>query len=165
MNNFPVIVDDKEYWVSRSIATVVLIVVNDEYIVAVQRGEGTPDPEYIGKWCLPCGYLDYNETVEECAIREVYEETGLTLTDVKLVNINSDPYSDKRQNVTFRYISEIKGLSIQDIKWCLSSKNSEEDEVMKIDLIKISDIDSYQWAFNHKYLIKELYNDTINSRQ
>ena len=57
----------REHWVSRSIAAVAAIVAKDksgdEYILAVQRGNGTPDPEYVGKYCMPCGYLDYDETI------------------------------------------------------------------------------------------------------
>ncbi|MCD4550083.1 NUDIX hydrolase [Schaalia sp. lx-260] len=29
------------------------------------------------EWCLPKGHLEYGESVEEAALREVYEETGI----------------------------------------------------------------------------------------
>lgn len=35
-----------------------------------------------GTWALPGGHLEYGESVEQCAIREVEEETGLRLTEV-----------------------------------------------------------------------------------
>jgi 8-oxo-dGTP diphosphatase len=33
----------------------------------------------VGAWCLPAGFMEYGETPEACAIREVKEETGLTV--------------------------------------------------------------------------------------
>ena len=56
MKNFPVIDKNsgREYWISRSIAAVVCIIAKDiygdEYVLAIQRGKGTPDPEYVGKY-------------------------------------------------------------------------------------------------------------------
>lgn len=47
------------------------------YILLVKRGEACPD--FQGDWCLPCGYLDWDETLYQAMIREVYEETGLYL--------------------------------------------------------------------------------------
>ena len=163
MKNFPVIDKntEREYWISRSIAVVVFVFAKDifgqEYILAEQRGKGTPDPEYIGKYCVPCGYLDYDETVVQAAQRELMEETGLTIptSDFKLVNINDIPESDKRQNVTFRYIVN-SSIPVEDLIKLFTTKNSEKDEVESIRFIRISDYDLYDYAFNHKELIKTL---------
>lgn len=169
MKNFPIIDKEtgREYWISRSVAVVALVYAYDnqlnEYILANQRGKGTPDPEYVGKWCLPCGYVDFDETVEEAVIREVYEETGLKLEldEIELININSDPKSDKRQNITLRFEC-IPKCRLE--KFNLSTCNSEPDEVSDVKFISINDIDEYEWAFNHKDLIMEfnsLYQNLI----
>ena len=163
MKNFPVIdkATGREHWISRSIAAVVCIIAKDksgdEYVLAVQRGKGTPDPEYVGKYCMPCGYLDYDETIAQAAQREVKEETGLTfpVTDFKLVTINDNPSSDKRQNVTFRYLVK-SDILVNELELMFTTKNSEKDEVSEIRFIKLSNIELYEWAFNHETLIKEI---------
>ena len=163
MKNFPIIDKntEREYWISRSIAVVVFLfakdIFNQEYILAEQRGTGTPDPEYIGKYCVPCGYLDYDETIVQAAQRELMEETGLTIptSDFKLVNINDLPESDKRQNVTFRYIVN-SNIPVEDLCKLFTTKNSEKDEVGSIKFIQLNNINNYEWAFNHKELIKEI---------
>ena len=34
------------------------------------------DPR-AGDWCLPAGFMEYGESPERCAVRELFEETGL----------------------------------------------------------------------------------------
>ena len=163
MKNFPVIDEatGQEHWISRSIAAVVCIIAEDirgeKYVLAVQRGSGTPDPEYVGTYCMPCGYLDYDETIAQAAQREVKEETGLTflVSDFKLVSIDDNPYEDKRQNVTFRYLVKTN-VPTEDLELLFTTKNSEENEVSDIRFIKLSNIELYKWAFNHETLIKEI---------
>lgn len=59
----------------------------------------TPDRLLIGRrkgshgagtFQLPGGHLEFKESFEECAIREVYEETGLTLRSAEFATATND---------------------------------------------------------------------------
>jgi len=45
-----------------------------------------------GRWCLPGGGMEVGESLEECCMREVWEETGLTVRVVCLLGIYSTPH-------------------------------------------------------------------------
>ena len=163
MKNHPLINPEtgKEEWISRAIAVLGVVIGIDKngvkYVLAEQRGTGTPDPEYIGCWCLPCGYLDYDENIHQAVAREVLEETGVNIhpDNFILFYINDDPFSDKRQNVTFRFKTELEGY-IND--WELTDKFSESNEVSDIKWIDLREVNSYKWAFNHETIIKVITN-------
>ena len=155
MRNFPVEKDGRTYWVSRSVAVlgVVLTVADGElYVLVNRRGEGCPD--YNGMWNIPCGYLDYDETSREAVSREIMEECGVFVEPSMfgLFAVNDDP-SESRQNVTLRYVAEVPPSYMS---YSLSSENSEENEVSDIRWIKVADADRYEWAFNHRELVKDI---------
>jgi 8-oxo-dGTP diphosphatase len=43
-----------------------------------------------GTWCLPGGHLEFNESWEDCARREVLEETGMVVKNVRLAVVTND---------------------------------------------------------------------------
>jgi len=44
-----------------------------------------------GLWCLPGGHMESGESVEECCVREVFEETGLQARVKRLTGVYSNP--------------------------------------------------------------------------
>jgi ADP-ribose pyrophosphatase YjhB (NUDIX family) len=44
-----------------------------------------------GLWCLPGGHMEAGESVEECCVREVFEETGLQVRVKHLTGVYSNP--------------------------------------------------------------------------
>ena len=68
-----------------------------------------------GMWCLPGGMVDPGETVVEACEREVFEETGLSVSVKRLTGVYSDPnqvivYSDGGKNhvVVLNFEVELK---------------------------------------------------------
>jgi 8-oxo-dGTP diphosphatase len=47
-------------------------------------------------WALPGGFVDYGETVEEAAVREAKEETGLDIDLIRQFHVYSRPDRDPR---------------------------------------------------------------------
>ena len=44
----------------------------------------------LGKWTFPGGFVDLGETPEKCAVRESFEEIGMTVRDLELLGIYAD---------------------------------------------------------------------------
>jgi 8-oxo-dGTP diphosphatase len=72
--------------------TVDAAIVKNGKILLIERTQ----PPFKGMVCLPGGFVDYGETVEQAVVREVFEETHIRAKIVKLLGVYSDPKRDPR---------------------------------------------------------------------
>lgn len=56
-------------------------------------------PPFVGKWAIPGGFVEGDETVEEAASRELKEETGLHDIYLEQFHVFSEPKRDPRGRV------------------------------------------------------------------
>lgn len=163
MKNFPFNKDGQEFWYSRSIVSVIFIFCKDQSgnwnVLLNKRGEGLPNE--AGKWNSITGFLDFDEDLTQCAIRETYEETGLVINRylVNFYAINSVPDGDL-QNVVVIHYAILPGITDD---YTLSIEHCEPNEVADVGFFPVSMLltSDIELAFNHKNRVFDIYNKKI----
>lgn len=59
---------------SKTVSAVLIL--REDGAALLQHRDDKPGLPHAGKWTIPGGHCDPGETLEECAVREVLEETG-----------------------------------------------------------------------------------------
>ncbi|MFZ4549266.1 MAG: NUDIX domain-containing protein [Bacteroidales bacterium] len=104
------------------------------------------NPPFEGKWALPGGFLEMDETLEEAALRELEEETGITGVELQQFHTFSQVDRDPRhRTITTVYIGK-------------ANENTPEpkagDDAAKVKWFAIDDLPPL--AFDHEEVIRML---------
>lgn len=120
------------------------LIIDNGKILLVKRAENLICG---GKYALPGGYLDRDETAEQAVIREVLEETGYKVEVEKLFTIidNPDRPQEDRQNVAFVYVVKV-----------LEQTGKRDAEASEVKWFDLEDLPSEKdFAFDHLQTILE----------
>jgi len=124
----------------NSFVTVDAIIDIDGKVVLIKRS----NPPF--GWAIPGGFLDYNESVEDCAAREAKEETGLDISDLEQMHTYSKPGRDPRfHTVTVVFTAKAKGVPKADSD-AIDAKLFSFEEVKKLNL-----------AFDHQQVLEDYF--------
>ncbi|MBI3033044.1 NUDIX domain-containing protein [Candidatus Woesearchaeota archaeon] len=100
--------------------------------------------KWPGKWLIPGGGVEWGETAEACAIREVKEETNLDITDITLVDVQESifpkEFYQERHFIFFDYTAKV-----------INNGNK---------IILNEELQEYQWIKPEEALALDLNNDT-----
>jgi ADP-ribose pyrophosphatase YjhB (NUDIX family) len=122
-------------------------------VLLIERG---CDP-YKGCWAFPGGFLDMEETTEQCAIRELKEETGLEVMDVRQIGAYSKVDRDPRgRTITVAYLAVVE--SPIEVKG--------QDDASKAQWFPIDELPGL--AFDHDEIMRdavECLQDNSNNNQ
>jgi len=120
--------------------TVDIIIEQGKGIVLILRRN---EPQ---QWAIPGGYCDYGESLEQAAMREAREETGLTVELIEQFHTYSDPQRDPRQhNITTVYIARAIGGTLQ-----------AQDDAQEIGVFTEAGLPS-GLAFDHEQILKDYF--------
>lgn len=106
-----------------------------------------------GQWCLPSGRLDPGESITECCIREVLEETGLTVEVVRLIGVYSSPHE---------IVEYPDGNKVQIVSVCfeariVSGELAVSDETLEFEYFDLKDTETIDLIPNHRQRILDAF--------
>lgn len=109
-------------------------------VLLIERGH---EP-FKGCWAFPGGFMNMDETTEQCAIRELEEETGLKVNEIKQIGAYSKVDRDPRgRTITVAYLALVdKPLPVRG-----------QDDAAKAQWFSIKNLPKL--AFDHEKIMKD----------
>jgi len=117
------------------------VVVRDGGVLLIKR---KTEP-YKECWAIPGGMIERGETLKETCAREVFEETGLKVTPLKMLGVFDNPERDPRWVITVFFLCKVVGGNL------VKQTNETED----IGFFTEEQIREMDIAFDHREMISK----------
>lgn len=166
--NTPIKTEDGIIFHSRSVAicnTVIAMHNNKAYVLIGKRSKNMDNAHKLN---LPCGYLDWDETLTGAVKRELYEETKLNVDDIlSNKNYNVLYWDEKPWDITSNINTEKQNVTLHYslIFVCSELPKIEHDfESVWVKWIPVNDflsINEDVIAFNHQNVLSRFLDKTF----
>ena len=131
---------------------VVMTIEATPHVLLIERGF---EP-FKGCWAFPGGFMNMDETAEQCAIRELEEETGLKVSSIRQIGAYSKVDRDPRgRTITVAYLATIDA----------PAEVHGQDDAAKAEWFPIDKLPPL--AFDHDDIMKDalaLYSRLLDKR-
>jgi len=77
-----------------------VIIIKDNKVLFGKRKNSHGD----GTWSLPGGHLEFGESWEDCALREVEEEVGITINNLHFVTATNDIFQAEEKHYVTLFV-------------------------------------------------------------
>jgi 8-oxo-dGTP diphosphatase len=102
-------------------------------VLLIRRGK----PPRIGEWSIPGGRQELGETVRETAVREIREETDLTISNLALIEVVDTFRKDDTGNVAFQW-------TLVDFRaWWQKGAARAGSDALEVRWVPIAELNSY----------------------
>lgn len=119
-------------------------------VLLIQRGDDT----FKGCWAFPGGFMNMDETTEQCAIRELEEETGLKVEHIQQIGAYSKVDRDPRgRTVTVAYLAIVDSPEVLE----------GQDDAAQAEWWSLSSLPPL--AFDHNDILKDALSLYTNLKQ
>ena len=142
--------DDTAYDKANNTVDICICAIIDDQVsvLLIKRGQ----PPFEDRWAIPGGYLDIatKETLDDAALRELKEETGIKNIHVRQLHTYSDPKRDPRKRViTTAYYALISNLTL------VTQTIEAKDDAKEYEWFPINDLPD-GLAFDHTDILGDL---------
>jgi 8-oxo-dGTP diphosphatase len=139
---------------SRPIPGVAGVILDGSRILLSMRGK----PPSEGKWGLPGGAVEVGETVKEALIREILEETGVTVKPIRLITSLDSIHRDDDGRVRYHYVL------FEYLCEYVSGEVSPGSDAPEARWVKLDELDSVDiMPSTKKFLLKVLRQENTSS--
>lgn len=130
---------NQTYYKNPIVGVAGILVVGNKILLGKRKGS------YAGKWCIPCGYVDYEESVENALRREFFEETNLVVKTIKLFEAVSNFHNSNQHTVGIYYLIESEGVDLSYLK--------AKDDLLDVKFFNLDSIPINEMAFQNDLLV------------
>ena len=85
----------------RPLVGIAVIVIKNNQVLLGKR----KNSHGSGTWAFPGGHLEFNESIENCAEREVFEETGIQIKNVRCGPYTNDIFADEDKHYVTLFVT------------------------------------------------------------
>jgi mutator protein MutT len=127
------------------------IVFKQDSVLLIQRGKAPA----LGKWSIPGGAVNLGESLEDAVMRELQEETGLTVRPMRIGKVVDRIFRDEEGRVQYHFVI------VDYLCEVLEGEPQPRSDAAAVGYFKITELESLDMTKGTAAVIREAYRSQV----